>query len=510
MLESSPYPNAVLNVINNDYVEIESHLSTYLVKVGQPIGIVSTIEDLSPTATTDNIRVTSALMEVITPEGSDLEINMTDNNPILEQLGIPPHSGIYAAQFTSKTAGQYIVQAKLQGLYSDTTLNEDVPFLRSTEHVLDVSSATVSLTGYSQARPIDLEHIAIDIGVTGQGSPLRAYAEVWGTTIITQQPKAACWIGGVVEINNNVVTLELDLKWLILAGVTCPLSLRNVYISDLITSFPVAMISQEQEMVVKDAELYVKLENHVPNMPITKEMRFGKNPLAFLRGNVSADVPNLILLPGYCSSTNPFHDVKEFTQAAFFASNGANIRNQEYAERVLAYTSSIGMNTYSIIGHSQGGMVAAHIYNYYFTGLDNASGGRLIQSVGTPYQGCSAAGFLADLGKIFGVACGSNNDLSLDGAANWLTGISSEVRSSIYYYTTTYKQGTFFGDWCVLPMNLILQWPNDGTTESKYASISGANYLGNTQQWCHTSGMKYPTQTSDSTRNAEMNQNAAR
>lgn len=83
------------------------------------------------------------------------------------------------------------------------------------------------------------------------------------------------------------------------------------------------------------------------------------------------------------------------------------------------------------------------------------------------------------MGKVFGVGCGSNNDLSVDGATNWLTGITTTSRHDVYFYTTTYQQGKMFGDWCSLPMNTVLQWPNDGTAELKYAQLSGGNNLGN-------------------------------
>lgn len=69
------------------------------------------------------------------------------------------------------------------------------------------------------------------------------------------------------------------------------------------------------------------------------------------------------------------------------------------------------MTRYGIVAHSQGGMVAAHMANYFFTGLENAEGERLIQSVGTPYNGNTAAGSAASLGEIFGIGCGSNSDL---------------------------------------------------------------------------------------------------
>jgi len=117
---------------------------------------------------------------------------------------------------------------------------------------------------------------------------------------------------------------------------------------------------------------------------------------------------------------------------------------------------------------------------------------------------------MANLGEIFGVGCGSNNDLSLDGSKVWVSSISPATAQKVYFYSTTYEQGGFFGDYCNMPINLILQWPNDGTTEIQYCKLPGATYLGNTQKQCHTSDMKYPAQYTDSKRNQEINANAAR
>jgi len=256
---------------------------------------------------------------------------------------------------------------------------------------------------------------------------------------------------------------------------------------------------------------YIKVKSN-PALQITKEMRFGVNPLRAkyeTMRNVSDVKPNLLLLPGYCSKTNPWEN-QEFTSGSYFNSGGGNLGNHAFAQKVLAHLEPLDLPSYGIIGHSQGGMIAAHILNYYFTGLEKATGSRIIQSVGTPWKGCTAAGTLAELGKIFGVGCGSNTDLSLDGAINWLAGISMETRKAVHFFTTTYEQGTFFGDYCNLAMNIILQWPNDGTTEIKYATLDGATSMGNKQKWCHTTSMKYSPQYTDKARNAEMNAEAAR
>jgi len=166
--------------------------------------------------------------------------------------------------------------------------------------------------------------------------------------------------------------------------------------------------------------------------------------------------------------------------------------------------------SYSIVGHSQGGMVGAHLHNFYYTGLEFASNGIKIQTVGTPWFGSTAAGSLANLGDVFGVGCGSNNDLSVDGAANWITGISSLTRDDIHFYTTTYQLGNLFGDSCNLAMNLVLSWPNDGTTERKYAALTGGHFEGNTEKQCHTTSMNYNPQYYDEARNRIINANAAR
>ena len=38
------------------------------------------------------------------------------------------------------------------------------------------------------------------------------------------------------------------------------------------------------------------------------------------------------------------------------------------------------------VGHSQGGAAGLHLKNYYFSGLDYVTEGRVLQSIGTPYQ----------------------------------------------------------------------------------------------------------------------------
>jgi len=439
---------------------------------------------------------------------------MRDDDPsLLGAHGVG--QGVYGAVIPATIPGEYLIQARLEGWMQGSTANEAVPFVRTTSHIIEVSAATASLTGIAVLRPEDSQHAWIDLNVKlGASNPkFRAYAEVWGVDSVTQAPKPACWIGGVSDLSKqsigDVVTLELDLRWLQRAGVRGPLTLKNVYISDMDTSFPVA--KYDGDIAVSNSALSLEVTPEMANMEITKEMRFGVNPLP--KRNITrsrANAPTLFLLPGYCASINPWkQNNQDFTEAQYFLEKG-NFGHDEYALKVIGFTASHNPESFSLIGHSQGGFVALHISNFYNTELNNAEGGKLIQTVGTPWEGCSAAGDAAALGKLFGVGCGKNNDLTRDGAANWLTGISPESRKDVFSYTTTYKQGNFFGDYCNLPINLILQWPNDGTTELKYGTLKGGNYQGNTEKQCHISGMAYTAQTDDRNRNKAMNAAASR
>jgi len=246
---------------------------------------------------------------------------------------------------------------------------------------------------------------------------------------------------------------------------------------------------------------------------ITTEMRNGRRmrPLLKKESNSTAVDGKLLLIHGYCSGTNPWSPyASDFSNAAFFLEPNANMNNQAFAAKVYNWAEANGYGSYGLAGHSQGGMIGLHLLNYYDTGLDDAQGTRVLQSLGTPYQGCSAAGSAANLGKLFGAGCGSNTDLATDGARLWLAGITATAQSSVHYYTTTYEQGKFFGDWCNLAMNALLEWPNDGTTEIQFAGLTHGKYLGNTEKQCHTTGMGYMAQYSDRSRNVQINQHAAR
>lgn len=507
ILSDSVYPNAMITLINNDDLEMHSHFTSYLLDVGDTFGLVSKLVNLRPGASPNDLHVTKATMDILTPNGQEISVQMHT---------VQADSDSFEAVVPATMAGEYLVQATISGWISGSSSTATIPFTRSTEHIISVSSAGLSLPGTANIRNIDSDHVWVDINVklANDVEPtLRSYAEVWGVDPTTGTAKSACWIGGISDLTRTAtgayVSLELNLQWLQRAGVKGPLTLKNVYVSDITTSFPVAKF--DQDISVQNSEsISVDLSAELIGMPITREMRVGRNPLPERNSSSTAASPSLFLLAGYCAFENPWeHHSGTFKSAEYYAAGG-NFGHHAFAEKAMGFISGFTPEAFSLVGHSQGGMVSLHIYNYFFTELEKAKGGRLIQSVGTPYQGCSAAGNAAALGKIFGVGCGSNSDLTRDGAVNWLTGISNDSREAVHFYTTTYKQGNFFGDYCSLPMNVILQWPNDGTTELKYATLPGATNEGNTEQECHISQMQYEPQTDDDPRNIDLNKLAAR
>jgi len=347
---------------------------------------------------------------------------------------------------------------------------------------------------------------------------LTPYAEVWGVDDNGQEVPI-CWLSSantVQQVNGqSVLTLELDLKWVSLANAKQPFTLKNVFVQDMDSSIPISTFTKIPVTSSMNVDQMVESLAYTSTL-ITNDMREGVNPMKNMKNANATASGRVILIHGYCASSNPWSAyAKDWTDADFYVIPNApqSVTNDFFAKSIASYATSKGYTSYSVVGHSQGGMASAHLNNFYWSGMDNVvstAGSRVVQSIGTPYSGNALAGTLAGLGDLFGVACGSCYDLTRDGASLWLRGITSTTRSRIYYYTTTYEQGKLFGDWCNLAANIALSWPNDGVAEYDYAHISGAAFQGNTEKQCHSEGMAYMSQCGDANRNKLMSNNAAR
>jgi len=517
---SSEQPNAIIMILNEDNVEIETSVTNYLLKIGNKVGLNAQIK-IDGIRATNNVVISKADMKVENPDGKEFDIPMKDDGMNGDAVA---NDHIFTAETICSQVGEYHFYAVLNGYILDDK-GDRKPFLKTTEHTFYVAGPSVSLSGSASlsAIPNDNQRVNINIGAkldaglisAAQVGKLRAYTEVYGVAS-DGTVKPAAWLGSIVNVNaDSTVTVQLNLNWLSNANVKGPLTLRNTYLADVSTSFPITKF--EGDIAVKGSSSihrenrYLSVFNVRGPITITQEMRVGVNPLKKAE-NTTTNPPSLVILHGYCSTDNPFQPHSHiFTGASYFLNSKSNIGNDGFAIKVDEHANRIGAVRYSLVGHSQGGSVALHLINGYFSGLDQAENGRRIQAVGTPWRGNSAAGSAANLGKLFGIGCGSCTDLTVDGARNWLAGINEVHFEHVYYYTTTYKQGNFFGDYCNMAINALLNWPNDGVTEIKYAVLGGkSSNLGNKELWCHTTGMKYPPLYNDNIRNAEINAKAAR
>jgi len=498
------------------------HLNTYNMQQGQQVGLVAmivetqnaSIRSLEPAAVRSLALkdvIASATMAITLPDGTDEEVPMFDDGL---HGDFEADDGVYGGLIQATEVGTYQAQAILQG-----KLDNGVPFFRTTQHLIASTPDELTLVGSATATYSDSEHLVISLPVTENSiiydldETFRGYAEVWGIDS-NGNAAPACWIAGLTQINAGQINLVLNVNWLSYAGVSLPLTLKNVLVQDgdtfvplsTSTSIPVTVDSATQATIISS----LAGRNVVT---ITTEMKQGDLPEYYQsKKGVNAGNGAIILVHGYCSGTNPWSAYpNDWTNAYYFLDAGASTTNEKFALKVLSYAQQQGISDrFVVVGHSQGGLVSAHILNYLFSGMDNVGAGLKIQSVGTPYEGCTAAGSAANLGEAFGVGCGTNFDLSIDGARIWLPGITQDTRSEINYYTTSYKLNTFFGDSCSMAMNMILEWPNDGTSELEYTDPAGAKNMGNTQQQCHTTDMNYPAQYYDNARNKRMNAAAAR
>jgi len=481
-----------LVVTNKSPYQIYTFLDTHQTTVGKSIGIntrvFNTQNDKSlPDAIGGSIVTADA--EIALPNGTRQIFALRDNG-----------DGTFGMKFIPRLAGQYLAQITVRG----TTPNGET-FTRTSENLIQVVAENAKIGGTVYSNLLDDTRLQINLPVSGlnNGRKVIAYGEIWGENASGEKSPVA-WISGmtIAEGAKSRTTLPLivDGHWFAMTDAKRNFELRNVRLQD--ADYFVTLAENE------------RMNLSIPILPessksaistITDEMRMGKRPNLPINNAVGG---KLMLVHGYCSGGNPF-PTSQFANNIVFSDPNKNRTHDQFANLIRNFGASYP--SFGIVAHSQGGAASLHLYTYYWSGLDSATGGsRLIQSVGTPYQGTALAGNLAALGSVFGAGCGTNNNLTYSGAASWLSGIPSWARAKVHYSTTSFTDVWYRYDYCNVATDLFLSDPDDGVVERAYAQLSGANNRGHKTGWCHTSGMRDPAQTSDSSRNADMNANAAR
>jgi hypothetical protein len=357
----------------------------------------------------------------------------------------------------------------------------------------------------------DEHRVGIDLKLATRSSRERvlAGAEVWARGPDGLRPR--CWIGGMTPLDDDVMRLVLDTRWLHGCDGTT-VELRSVRMADvdtfvplnrldsahlpfidLPTAAPMANDRAAMQMGALHGGRTIRADVAAPSRPAQRTAQYGGH--------------NLMLAHGYCEDgdaweLNDFNG--DFTE---YLNLEQNFTHDEFALDIWSFGSQY--KSYSVIGHSQGGNAGLHLYSFYWSGIDWSTGARKVQALGTPFLGTPLAGSIADLGEVFGIQCGSNYDMTYDGAAQWASYIPGWARASTWVWSTTFEDGWFY-DYCNLFSDVLLWDPEDGVVEVSGAHLDGTNDMGTKEGWCHIEDMSDPAQTYDPTRNAEMNAEGAR
>lgn len=493
-------PSGFVLISSESPYRLFAHRTTRQHLVGNPIGLAAFAYDSREFAADSlplpgNHRILSAEVLLTTPSGERFERTMTDDGLNGDAA---PWDGVFGMSVIAEEVGMYHAQILAKSISADGTI-----YTRTSEHAIPVVFPELELApSEAKAELADDTRMRIEIPVSSyldQGSKYRVFAEVWGH-LPNGEPAPVAWIGGMSYLENQALSLGLDSRWIGMSGAGAPFELRNLRIEE--PTYYIPLVTSDNLPVAVDR---LPGAAFVETKTISMDMRTGPKPeMPAFKGSGS----RLLLVHGYCSGNVWGGVAGQFSSASVFQDFGQNRSHDAFALQILNFGQT--WNSYGIVAHSQGGAAATHLYTYYWSGLDNATGSRLIQSVGTPYQGTALAGNLAAIGAVFGAGCGTNDNLTYSGASSWLSGIPTWARNKVNYYTTSFNDRWWAYDYCHLATDLFLDDPDDGTTEKSKGQLSGGVNRGHATGWCHTSGMRDPAQTTDSGRNATMNANAAR
>ncbi len=416
--------------------------------------------------------------------------------------------GKYSVALPKLSAGTYSTYVYAEGLRSD-----GLSFSRSQHDIFPVVEPVYKLAQTTaHVSVLDDHQLSINLPIQrlkNTFEPVFVGGELWGTNK-SGQAEAITWFGGLAEPQMKDQSYELSIAvselWLTQSKLSAPFYLKNVRLQD--AEFHVPLDQQlTKSLDVPVNKLDYNFAKSAANKGLENAMQlappFEQKPQ---QTRMNAVGGKLLLVHGYCSGQA--WNTSHFSNAVEFKDYNKNRSHDTFAQLISSFGSSYP--SFGVVAHSQGGAAALHLYSRYWSGLDYAGSGRLIQSVGTPYQGTSLAGNIAALGAIFGIQCGANTDLTYSGASNWLSTIPSWARAKVNYYTTSFKDRWWAYDYCHIASDLLLDDPDDGTTEKWSGQLSGASNRGHTTGQCHTSGMRDMPQTQDTSRNSSMSSNAAR
>ena len=374
-LIASFYPS---DLILQAYVPSENLIAGRTVQIIALLPSVGGNSKQSINSTRSVAALDSAVTTVYLPDGTQKEVEMVEGPDDQTVLGsiVGDATDLYAS-FEAPVPGIYKNLVQLTGELSDGT-----KFIRSLWYVFTVAHPSISITGsvrgalrtheISQRELIDF---TIDVDWDGPDVSYRAFAQVWGTGENKEEVPVA-WISGLVDVqkkkyclfNCHYIQMQLDSRWLELVNAKPPLVLKSVSLEE-IKSFITLSTANSLRVASDDSLTNWSLSLSAENIEIDWEMKEGYNPYRMKKDNNTAADGQILLLHGYCAAFNGFL-LDYFDNYLVFEEYGQNFLHDEYAKKVIDFVNDKGATRFSVLGHSQGGPVAVHLYTYYPTGLD--------------------------------------------------------------------------------------------------------------------------------------------
>ena len=382
--DSSSYPvsaSLIASFYPSDLI-LQAFVPAENLIVGQTINIIAL---LPATAAIDLEKIGNSTRSIATlenavtiiylPDGSEKELKM-EEGPSYSVKRSADATDLYAS-FEATIAGIYKSLVRINGKLSDGT-----DFIRSLWYVFTVVHPSVEITGkvkgslhthYTSQR--DIIDFNIDVHWDGSDLSYRAFAQVWGTGENKEEVPVA-WISGLVDVqrrrdclhNCHYIRMQLDARWLELANAKHPLTLKSVTLEELKAFITLSKVDI-LEVTADDPLMKWSPSLKAEDIMIDWEMKEGYNPYRVKKvDNITKD-GQLLLLHGYCASSNGFL-LEYFHDYLLFEDYEQNRLHDEYAKAVVDFLNEKGATRFSAVGHSQGGAVALHLYAYYQTGLD--------------------------------------------------------------------------------------------------------------------------------------------
>lgn len=464
-------------------------------------------------------ELTRANLTVITPSGHKTNYAMHSEK----------NDDGWQAQFTPTQAGLYRLHIEAHGFSSET----GAPFIRTTQHLIPVIPQSLSFhRAELNESNYHRRELKLDISVKPKKQlnqiPDRfiVSGQVWGTDPTTQKEQPVVWISSITELENHSqewrLQQSIDPRWLSRTEAKAPYFIKHLQVKDVDTATSVIKI--DSIALPSFNHSGASLKSTESNNTISHDMLMAEkiNRLQIVNGSLQSPftlfnqplvLKKLVLVHGYCSaSVWPLKHFSSDAVAPIFPYKNHSI--DQFARKLINSTQSY--TSFGVIAHSQGGMATMHTLSYYMSGLDYAlthpsnHNRKLIQTIGSPFKGTALASNWALIGAMGGKGCGPNADLTLEGAAKWLSGIPMFIRKRVWYYTTSEQDLPGEYNTCDIRSDALLGDPDDGVVSKAHAQLIGGHDMGHTVGECHIAGMTNPQQTHNINRNYAMDAIAAR